>query len=373
MKKSLKWIVMLSIVFFFLIAVILFNFILNKVIIPNKIASMPEPSYPVTEYKAKYSSWNPSIKAIGFIRPNQSVELTSETAGKITSIRFKSGQLVKKGDILVTLDSSTEQAQLDSYTAKLPFQKAEYERYLKLVQTNSVSQASFEEKKSDYFSALADINGVKADINKLTIKAPFDGIIGLNNVALGQYINSGSEIAPLDDINLMELRVTIPQTEMKNVFVGQEVKIKVGAYPDKVFEGKIEAIAPGIQNSTGLVEVQVSIPNYDNKLKNNMYATANIMLPIKNNIIMVPKTAISYNLYGNFVYVVKEDKNKEKRVSQIFVNILSDDGEQVVIDSGIKENDMIVTSGQVSLNNGSKVYEAKKSLSPKTPSSLPDL
>ena len=373
MKKSLKWIVMLSFVFFSVLAVILFNFVLNKIIIPNQFANMPEPSYPVSEYKVTYSKWTPSIKSIGFIQPNQTINVSNEMAGKITLINFVSGEKVTKGDVLLKLDSKTEQATLDGYEATLLQEKSNYERYLKLLQSHSISQSSFDLQKSNYFLAIANVNSAKATLNKLTIKAPFSGTLGLKNVSLGQYIASGTDIVQLDDLHKMELRLTIPQTQLKDIVVGQKVKVSVDAYPNSLFEGQVEALSPGVDNTSGLVEVQVSIPNENDKLRGGMFATANILLPEIPKAMMIPQQAVSYNLYGNYVYVIHKDKEGDERVKQEFITILSQDGNNVVVSSGIKTGDVIVTSGLVSLSNGSKVHKAKKEYTVSPSKSLPKL
>ncbi|WP_299022531.1 efflux RND transporter periplasmic adaptor subunit [uncultured Photobacterium sp.] len=321
----------------------------------EKYSNMPEPAFPVTVLGAKPSNWIPAIEAIGFIEPNQGVTITSEVSGVINKIDFESGSTVKKDQPLVSLDSDVEIANLKSTEARLPAAKAKYIRYQGLYKKGSISQEAFDDAEASYFSLSADIESLKATIDRRTIKAPFDGVVGLRNVFLGQYIQPSNDIVRLEDTTLMKLRFTVPQTDISDIYLGQDVKIFVDAYPETPFSGKISAIEPAVNYQSGLVQVQADIPNNDGQLRSGMFARAHIILPTMENQIILPQTAITFTLYGDNVYLVNKDENGDLRVRQSVITTGERKGESIHILKGVKAGDTVVTSGQVRLSNDAKV------------------
>lgn len=348
-----------------LIALVLFGSVIGINLFKEKkiaefLANRPEPEFPVTVTTVKSVNWVPTIQAIGFIEPHQGVTLASETSGVINKVAFESGQSVKAGQSLVQLDSDVELANLESSEANLPAAAAKYKRYKDLYKKGSVSQEDYDDAKASYFSLVAQIKSLKATIEQRNIKAPFSGVLGIRSVYLGQYVQPGTEIVKLEDTSVMRLVLTIPQTDVAKVKNGQEVDISVDAYPHQVFKGKISAIEPAVDAQSGLIQVQADIPNSDGKLLAGMFARANILLPSIPNQVTLPQTAITYALYGDNVYVVS-DEDGVKRAKQAVVNVGERIGSVAHILSGVKAGDVIVTSGQVHLSNGSKVRVVKDS------------
>ncbi len=342
-----------------LIALVLFGSVIGINMFKEKkisefLANMPEQEYPVTVTTAKATEWRPVIQAIGFIEPHQGVTVSSEQSGVIKKISFDSGQKVKAGQSLVTLDSDIEIANLQSSEANLPAAAAKYKRYKDLYQKGSVSQEDFDDAQASYLSLVAQIKSLKATIEQRNIKAPFSGVLGIRNVYLGQYVQSGTQIVQLEDTSVMRLVFTIPQNDISKVKVGQEVDISVDAYPNQIFKGAIKAIEPAVDEQSGLIKIQADIPNSDGKLLSGMFARANILLPEIPNQITLPQTAITYNLYGDNIYIVK-DVDGVKRVKQEVVKVGERTGGIARVLSGVKPGDVIVTSGQVHLSNDSKV------------------
>ncbi|MCE0493703.1 efflux RND transporter periplasmic adaptor subunit [Vibrio salinus] len=350
-----KWIFfMLLIAILLLGSVIGFNIIKQKKI-AEYMANLPEPSYPVTIKTVQNQDWTPVIQAIGFIEPYQGVMLSTESNGVIKKINFESGIEAKKGQVLLTLDSSVEEANLKSAQARLPAAKAKFLRYQDLYRKRSLSKESFDEAEAAYFSLAADIESLKAQINRRTIKAPFSGTVGIRNVYLGQYLQPGTDIVRIEDTNIMRLRFTVPQTQISKISLHQKIEINVDAYPQHVFAGSITAIEPAVSVQSGLIQVEADIPNTDGKLRSGMFARANVLLPVKHDQIVIPQTAITYALYGDSVYVVKKEDGVE-RVKQAIVKIGARKKDKVRILSGLKKGDIIVTSGQVRLSNEAKVH-----------------
>lgn len=345
--------------FMLLIAILLFGSVIGFNMFKQKkiaeyLANRPEPEFPVTVTTVDTIDWVPVIEAIGFVEPNQGVTLTSETSGVIDKIAFTSGSQVETGQLLLQLDSDVEKANLRSAEARLPAAQAKYKRYKGLFSKGSVSKEAFDEAEANFYSLSADIESLKASISRREINAPFSGVVGIRNVFLGQYLQPSDRIVRLEDISVMKLRFTVPQTDFSRISIGQDVDIFVDAYPNRPFKGSISAIEPAVSVQSGLIQVQADIPNNDGKLRSGMFARANIILPKIENQVTLPQTAITFTLYGDNVYVL-EDVDGEKRVKQTVVKVGERAEDIAHILQGIKEGDTVVTSGQVRLSNGAKV------------------
>jgi len=350
-----KWTaIMLIIAILIFGSVIGFNVYKQKMI-ANYLAHQPEPSYPITVETVTNEDWTPVIQAIGFIEPYQGVVLTTESSGVIQHIDFDSGIDAKKGQVLLALDSSVEEANLKSAEARLPAAKAKFKRYKDLYHKRSLSKESFDEAEAAYFSLAADIESLKAQIKRRTIEAPFSGTVGIRNVYLGQYLQPGTDIVRIEDTSIMRLRFTVPQTDISKIFLHQKIEISVDAYPRDIFSGSITAIEPAVSVQSGLIQIEADIPNTDNKLRSGMFARANVLLPTKHDQVIIPQTSITYTLYGDSVYVVNTHDN-EKRVKQVIVSVGNRKKDKIRILSGLKKGDIIVTSGQVRLSNDTKVH-----------------
>ncbi|WP_077262040.1 multidrug efflux RND transporter periplasmic adaptor subunit VmeC [Vibrio campbellii] len=345
--------------FMLLIAVLLFGSVIGFNLfkqqkIAEYMANRPEPEFPVTVTEVKAVDWVPVIEAIGFIEPNQGVTIANETSGVIDKISFDSGTQVEEGQPLVHLDSDVEKANLKSSQAKLPAAQAKYKRYQGLFKKGSISKEAYDEAEANYFSLKADIESLKATIDRREIKAPFAGVVGIRNVYLGQYLQAGTDIVRLEDTTVMRLRFTVSQTDISRIKLDQEVDIFVDAYPDKPFKGSISAIEPAVNVQSGLIQVQADIPNSDGKLRSGMFARANIILPKLENQVTLPQTAITFTLYGDNVYIVTEEDG-EKRVKQHVVKVGERTKDIAHILEGVKPGDVVVTSGQIRLSNHAKV------------------
>ncbi|PKG75265.1 efflux transporter periplasmic adaptor subunit [Shewanella sp. Choline-02u-19] len=370
-----KWtLVMLIIAVLAFGSVIGFNlFVKGK--IADAIANMPEPVAPVTAITVASNTWQSTINAIGFVEPNQGVTIANELAGVVSAIKFENGSRVETGQMLIELDSKVEKANLKSKQVQLPAAREDFKRLTKLYQQNSVSKQDLDNSESKYLALVADSEGLSATIGRREISAPFGGLVGIRNVNLGEYLQTGTKIVRLEDISTMKIRFTIPQTQLPHIATGQAVHVYVDAYPTEPFEGIISAIEPAVFYQSGLIQVQAQIPNTDSKLRSGMFAKVDILLPELVEQIVLPQTAISFTLYGNSVYVIEdkvEDGEQVKRVKQINVNVVERGIHNALVTGEIKPGDMIVTSGQVRLSNNSKISVSEdKALTP--PATLPQL
>ncbi|MGC5427170.1 efflux RND transporter periplasmic adaptor subunit [Aeromonas veronii bv. sobria] len=361
MKKWMAIMLLIAIALFG--SVIGFNLFKQKMI-AQYMANRPEPEFPVTAMVTKAQDWVPTIEAIGFIEPNQGVTLSTELAGTIDAITFGSGKPVKADQLLLSLDSTVERANLRASQAKLPAAKAKFDRFQNLYKTSSISKEQLDEAEAAYRSLEADIESLKATIARREVRAPFSGVVGLRNVFLGQYLQPGTDIVRLEDTSVMRLRFTVPQTDISKIKLGQTIKINVDAYPQTQFDGHITAIEPAVNFQSGLIQVQADIPNNDGQLRSGMFARASIILPTVKDQIVIPQTAISFTLYGQNVYVLKEGEETDKegnkvkvlRAKQVVVKAGERRGNDVHVLSGIQAGDQIVLSGQVRLSNDTKVH-----------------
>lgn len=345
--------------FMLLIAIVLFGSVIGFNLfkqqkIAEYLANRPEPEFPVTAVEVEAVNWVPVIEAIGFIEPNQGVTIANETNGVIDKITFESGTQVEEGQSLVRLDSDVEIANLKSAQARLPAAEAKYKRYQGLYKKGSISKEAYDEAEANYYSLSADLESLKASIDRREIKAPFSGVVGIRNVYLGQYLQAGTDIVRLEDTSVMRLRFTVPQTDIRRIRINQTVDIFVDAYPDRPFKGSISAIEPAVSVQSGLIQVQADIPNSEGQLRSGMFARANIILPDLEDQVVLPQTAITYTLYGDNVYIISE-QDGEQRVQQHVVKIGERSADIAHVLEGIKAGDLVVTSGQVRLSNDAKV------------------
>ncbi|MCK6265539.1 efflux RND transporter periplasmic adaptor subunit [Vibrio sp. ZSDE26] len=345
--------------FMLLIAIVLFGSVIGFNLfkqqkIAEYLANRPEPEFPVTAVEVEAVNWVPVIEAIGFIEPNQGVTVANETNGVIDKITFESGTQVEEGQSLVLLDSDVEKANLKSAKARLPAAEAKYKRYQGLYKKGSISKEAYDEAEANFYSLSADLESLKASIDRREIKAPFSGVVGIRNVYLGQYLQAGTDIVRLEDTSVMRLRFTVPQTDISRIRIDQTVDIFVDAYPERPFKGSISAIEPAVSVQSGLIQVQADIPNSDGQLRSGMFARANIILPELENQVVLPQTAITYTLYGDNVYIVSEEDG-EQRVKQHVVKVGERSESIAHVLDGVKVGDLVVTTGQVRLSNDAKV------------------
>lgn len=373
MKTWIASAVLLAILIFG--SVIGFNEFKNKKI-AEFLANRPIPEFSVTSHQIKTQDWTPHLRAIGFIEPIQGVNIANEVTGKVVKINFESGQKVKAGDPLISLDTEVEKANLKAAKGRMPAVQSNYKRMSLLLKKGSVSQGQVDDAQAEFLALQGEIESYQATIRRREITAPFDGITGLRNVFMGEYLTAGSDIVRLEDVSRMQIRFTIPQNDLNRIHIGQELKIFVDAEPNSSFSGSISAIEPAVNFQSGVVQVQADIPNTEQKLRSGMFAKANIMLPTQTEQIIIPETAINYTLYGETVYVITEQQDENgKSFLQADQKIVtlgeSKDGDIHVL-AGLTTGDQIVTSGQVRLSNGAHVKVVESDILSK-PATIPAL
>jgi len=324
------------------------------VMIKKSIAKQSTIPISVSTTKAVMAPWQPKIKAVGSVRSIQGVDVTTELAGMVRSIYFDAGAIVKKGMLLVKLNDDTEVAQLHALEAAADLAKTTYARDKAQFDVQAVSQATLDIDAANVKSTLAQVAQQATIIDKKNIRAPFSGRLGISSVNEGQYINPGDKLATLQKLDPMYVDFSLPQQELGQIKMGQPVKVTTDAYPKQVFSGKITTINPVVDPATRNVQVEATVANPKQQLLQGMFTLVEIDIGVSTSYLTLPQTAISFNSYGEIAYIVEKTEQGLK-ARQTFVTLGNTREDQIAVLSGLKENDEVVTGGQLKLKNGSAV------------------
>lgn len=328
-------------------------------LIAEAMAKMANPPQTVSAMKAPVLVWQPTLQAVGSLRAVQGVDVTTELGGLVAKIDFNSGDHVKAGDLLLQLDVSADKAQLQGLKAAAKLAEINYKRDQTLIKKRAISQSQLDQDRSKLDSARASVVQQQALIAKKTIRAPFAGELGVRQVDLGQYVAPGTKIVTLQNLQPIYVEFSLPQQDINKVSNGQQVNVTVNAYPNAVFVGKINAVDPKVDPQTRNFSLQAIIPNEDERLRPGMFSEVRVALPEHPKYVTLPQMAVSYNPYGDFVYVVTQKKGKDGKtaleVHQKFVKTGDTRGDQVAILNGVEPGQMVVTAGQLKLREGAPV------------------
>lgn len=324
-------------------------------------ASKKNPIITISTMKVTSATWQSELKAVGSLRAIVGVNVTAQLGGQITQIYFKPGTLVQQGTLLVQQNADPDIAQLHALQANEALARITYHRdKAQYDQAKAVSKQQVDTDEQNLKSLQAQVAQQAATVDKLTIRAPFTGYLGVNNVNLGQYLNPGDMIVTLQSLDPIYVDFYLPQQALSQLKLGQSVSITADAFPKDTFTGKITTINPIIDVSTRNVEVEATIANPHYKLIPGMFVNTSLQTNNPTKLLTVPQTAITFNPYGDIVYLVT-DHGKDKKgnpnltVEQVFVTTGETRGDQIAILTGVKAGDTIVTSGQLKLKNGSRV------------------
>ena len=327
--------------------------------IKKVISAMRAPPQTVSAAKAGYSQWQPQIEAVGSLRAVKGADLSLEAPGVVDSITFNSGDDVKQGALLLKLRSDDDAAKLQSLQATAELSQITYNRDLKQFKIQAVSQATLDSDAANLKNAKAQVAEQQAVLDKKSLRAPFAGHLGIRAVDVGQYLAPGTTIVTLQALDPIFLDFFVPQQAVDRIRIGQAVTAKIDAFADQTFSGEISAINPKIDASTRNIQIRATLKNPDHKLLPGMYATIGIATGTPHNYITLPQSAITYNPYGDSVYVVDKKAGASGKpqlfARQTFVTTGARRGDQVAVLKGVNEGDMIVTAGQIKLHNGSPI------------------
>jgi membrane fusion protein (multidrug efflux system) len=334
--------------------------IFKGMMIKKFISALSNPPQTISATKAASSEWLPKIQAIGSLRAVKGADLSLEVSGVVESITFNSGDDVAEGAQLLRLRTADDVARLQSLQAMADLNDITYERDQKQFKMQAVSQATLDTDAANLKNAKAQVAQQQAVIDKKLLRAPFAGHLGIRAVDLGQYLGPGTVIVTLQALDPIYVDFYVPQQSVDQIHLNQPVTVKVDAFKDQAFAGEISAINPKVDTSNRNVQIRATLKNPDHKLLPGMYATVDVAVGSPTSYVTLPQTAITYNPYGDTVYVVESKNNDadgkpQLTARQTFVTVGATRGDQVAILKGIEEGDTIVTAGQIKLHNGSVV------------------
>ena len=354
--------------------IIAFN-VFKGIMIKKYIAGAGIPPQTVTTMKVESLEWQPELSTVGSVRAYRGVELGTEVTGLVKSVLVKSGQEVKKGDLLVELSQDADLAQLQALQAQTELARIVNERDKAQLAINAISKNAFDSSFADYKAKQALVAQQTAFVEKKNLRAPFSGQVGIVTVNPGQYINLGEKLFTLQRVDRVFIDFSIAQTVFESLEVGQVILVKADGI-NQQFTGKITAISPKVDANSRNLQIEALVSNADKKLLPGMFAKVRIESGAKMQYITVPSTSIAYNPYGSMVFTVqrstdnaaidkdkdtkeaskdnKEDKDAPPKLiaQQVLVTTGPTRGDQVAILKGLNVGDEVVTSGQLKLNTG---------------------
>jgi membrane fusion protein (multidrug efflux system) len=325
-------------------------------------ASFQPPPEAVTTVVAKNEAWPFNWNAIGTVAAVHGVTVSADLPGIVEKIEFESGQSVPAGAVLVRLDTRQETAQLASAEAAQSLADMNYKRAKDLAAQGISAQADLDRALADQKQAIAKVGELKATIARKTIRAPFAGVLGIRQVNLGQYLEAGAAIVPLQSLRPVYVNFAVPQQEIGQLKVGSTIHVvneNDRGQKTAQADGTVTAIDSIVNETTRNVQVQATFANADGKLKPGMFVKANVPIGQASSAITIPTSAINYAPYGDSVFVVEDMKgpkgNTYLGVRQQFVKLGPSRGDQVAILSGLKSGEQVVTSGVFKLRTGAAV------------------
>ena len=318
------------------------------------------PPAPVNTADAKSATWPAVLTAVGSLEAVQGVEVTGELTGKVVRIAFEAGGVVKAGDVLVQQDISSEEAQMSSAQASMELARLNLERAKELLPAHVITRSNFDSAEAEYKQAAAQVDAIKATIAKKTIQAPFAGRLGLRQVNLGQTINDGDPIVSLQSMDPIFVNFQLPQQELAVIQQGLPVKLTSDAFPGETIEGAITAINPQVDSATRNIRVQATVANKSERLRPGMFVNVAVMLPTARSVLTIPATAVLYAPYSDSVFIVELKTGGGSTgggsiVRQQFVRLGEKRGDYITVVSGLKEGEVVVSTGVFKLRNGQSV------------------
>jgi membrane fusion protein, multidrug efflux system len=326
-------------------------------------AAFRPPPEAVTTVVAKQEAWADNLAAIGTVVAVRGVTVSADLPGIVDKIHFESGQPVREGAVLVELDTRQERAQLAAAEAQRELTRLNLERTKGLSDQGVAPKADFDRSDAEEKQAVARVGEIRATIERKTIRAPFSGVLGLRQVNLGQYLDGGAAIVPLQALSPIYVNFAVPQQRAAELRTGETVSVTAEVAGVST-TGKLTAVDSVVDAATRNVQAQATLANADARLKPGMFVQASVGLGKSQSVIALPASAISYAPYGDSVFIVEEMKDPKgqayRGVRQQFVKLGTGRGDQIAVLSGVKPGQEIVSSGVFKLRSGAAVQVNNK-------------
>ncbi|TMQ68201.1 MAG: efflux RND transporter periplasmic adaptor subunit [Candidatus Eisenbacteria bacterium] len=353
-----RMILMLVVTTAFLVVIGLVKFFQIRAAIAQGASWQPPPES-VTTIVAREEQWPAAQSAIGTVTAVHGVTVSADLPGVVASIEFESGRRVRAGEVLVRLDTRQERAQLAAADAQRELSRLNLERMRQLLDKGVVAQAEFDRVVAESKQAEARVDEIRATIERKTLRAPFAGVLGIRRVNLGQYLNGGDPVVPLQSMDPVYVDFALPQQDVRVLRIGAEVRVSADSAAIGQASGRITAINSVVDEATRNVQVQAAFDNTRGGLRPGMFVDVQILMGSGSRVVALPASAISYAPYGNSVFVVTTMRGPDGRpyrgVRQQIVRLGGSRGDQIAIASGIRPGEEIVTSGAFKLRNGGAV------------------
>ncbi|WP_225026840.1 efflux RND transporter periplasmic adaptor subunit [Xinfangfangia pollutisoli] len=345
------------------IAIILLGLIVGGIVwfkffrdemIAQFLSGQTPPPVPVTSHTVAPVAWEPGIDAIGTALSAQGVDLAIESGGTVTAVLFKGNDKVTAGQPLVQIDDAGQRAALDAAKAAMSVAQAEANRARTLTERGVGAVNTLESADAQLESARAQVTEAQVLLDQKQLVAPFAGEIGIAKIEVGQYVGAGTVVATLQDLSRMRVDFSVPEQQITTLALGGPVTVtsEVGSFSAT---GRIIAIEPQIDANSRLVSVRAEVDNPGGVVYPGQFLRVRIGLPREEGIIAVPQSAVSSTLYGDSIYVIRKGEADATTVEQVFVTLGRRSGGLIEVKDGLKEGDLIVTSGQNRLTSGAKV------------------
>lgn len=318
------------------------------------LANLPPPPATVAAADVQTETWQPYLMAVGSLVATHGILVTTEVAGQVSAIAFESGQQVKAGTLLLQLDDSIDRAELEGLVAERRLADLQFKRRDELLETKTISRSDVDEARLRLENATAKLAARRAMLEKKRITAPFSGWLGIRQVDLGEYLQPGAAIVPLEALDPVYADFALPERHFDRIRVGQPVEVAVQAFPEERFTGVISAVNPGIDTGSRSLRIRATLENPQARLRPGMFAEVRTVLPQRPAVLTLPQTAITYNPYGDSVFVILEDESGP-RVQRRQVETGEVRNGRVEVVQGLQAGDRVVIAGQVKLRNDQAV------------------
>lgn len=363
---------MLRRIIYFLLVLIIFGglggaiayyaFDFKPKMIAGFIQAAPRPVETVSAEEARRDQWEPRVTAIGTLTAVNGIEIAPQVGGIIREVLFESGDLVKKGQKLIQLDTDTAEADLRNFRVQLANAQTEVDRREKVFKKGFASQADLDIARVFRDRLTADVERTEALIAQKSIFAPWDGRLGLREVSVGKYVAAGQNVVWLQSIDPIYADFTVTEADFGKIKVGQEVQARFSTYPGETFRGRVKTMDARVSEASRMITIRGEIENPDGRLVPGMYAEVIVTVGVPEPVVTIPQTAVTYSLYGDSVFAVVKAKDPDPNakepdleIERRFIKLGTvRDGRVNVID-GVKPGEQIVIAGQNKIDQGSKV------------------
>lgn len=365
MKKP----ILLAVVFVLLTGVIggfaYFEYVAKPEIIKKAISGQVRPPASVIAEPATSQSWRRTVPAIGTLQAIQGIDVAPETAGVVQSIGFESGQEIEAGTLLIELDDGTEQASLKSAQAQLRNSQVSLKRQRELLDRGNTSRSNYDTAVAKRDSDAAELERIRALVAEKKVLAPFSGQLGIRQVDLGQYVSAGTVLVSLQQLDPIYVDFPVPEQQLGMIAVGNDIEINVDAFPSGKFTGKVTTVDARVDQSTRNILVRGQIGNPKKELLPGMFANVKVLAPQAENVVTIPRTAVTYSLFGDTVLVAKPDDATKTGADAAYtleqrrVTLGEQRDDKIAVLDGVKDGERVVSAGQNKLFNGQKAVISK--------------